>query len=41
MSALVFALMSGFLLPQFVVQAVAAGFHVNIAYFGGNGFGAI
>ena len=40
MSALVLALMSAFLLPQFVVQAVVAGFHVNIAHFGGNGFGA-
>ena len=40
MSALNLALMSAFLLPQFVVQAVAAGFHVNMAHFGGNGFGA-
>ena len=38
MSALVLALMSAFLLPQFVVQAVAAGFHVNIVHFSGNGF---
>ena len=40
MSAIVLGLMSAFLLPQFVVQAVAAGFHVNVAHFGGNGFGA-
>ena len=39
MSAVVLTLLSAFLLPQFVVQAAAAGFHVNIAHFGGNGFG--
>ena len=40
MSAVVLALLSAFLLPQFVIQAAAAGFHVNVAHFGGNGFGA-
>ena len=40
MPAVVLTLMSAFLLPQFIVQTVAAGFHVNIAHFGGNGFGA-
>ena len=40
MSATVLGLMSAFLLPQFVVQTAATGFHVNIAHFGGNGFGA-
>ena len=40
MSAIVLGLMSAFLLPQFVVQTVAAGFHVNVTHFGGNGFGA-
>ena len=40
MSATVLGLMLAFLLPQFVVQTAATGFHVNIAHLGGTGFDA-
>ena len=39
MSAVVMVLLTAFLLPQFVVQSVVTGFHVNVAHFDGNGFG--